>query len=434
MEINCDLHAHSGYAGGVGKISLAKIDEMMVLKGIHIIGTGDCLHPGWITYLQETLKEGEDGIFTYEERKTKFILQTEIIITAEVEYGRKSVHTTVLFPSFDAAQQFCTIMEKWGVKNTIGRPFIVCDNSTDVSQRLYHLIEIDKGIEVIPAHVLTPDGIYGSNRPITYLHEFFGDFSSEIAAIETGLSADPGILTLIPELQGKTWISNSDAHSHHLHRMGREFTTVDVQKVKYSHVIEAIRKNNIVRTAEFHPAEGRYFLTGHRGSRKGHNGSYCYFSPQHVPEDHVCPICSKKLTIGVFERAVTLQKAQSHILKENRPRERKFVNMIPLVEIIARGLTIQSVTAKKVLKEYRNIVDLVESECDLWFMDAQTVEDLLKGTIADSILSGILTVKKGRFGFSPPGFDGEYGELVLDHSGDVTDMQELWLTRRQTAG
>ena len=424
MEINCDLHAHSGYAGGVGKISLAKIDDMMALKGINVVGTGDCLHPEWLAYLKENLEEGADGMFTFQEGNITFMLQTEVILTSQVKTGRKSVHTVILFPSFDAVDRFCSVIDTWGVKNTIGRPFIVCEDKNDVSQKLYELKDIDSKIEIIPAHILTPDGIYGSNRPIRYLRDFFGEVSSEICVIETGLSADPGILELIPELQERTWISNSDAHSHHLHRMGREFTTLDVQKATYSQVVDAMRKNRVVRTAEFHPAEGRYFLTGHRGNRRGHNGEYCFFSPGNVPEGHVCPICSKKLTIGVFERAVTLKKEQSLTGEDIKDRKvRNFVHMIPLVEVVAKGLHIQSVISKKVLKKYKTIVDLVESECDLWFMDDETLEEVLKGNIDDNIYSVICAVKKGKFGFYPPGFDGEYGKLYLRETVDVTNLQ-----------
>ena len=434
MEINTDLHAHSGYAGGVGKISFKKIDEMMSLKGIHIIGTGDCLHPGWLEYLKNNLKEDEDGLFTFKEMETKFLLQTEVILTSNIGMGRKSVHTVVLFPSFDVVEQVCTKIKKWGVKNTIGRPFMVCDNSSDVSQKLYELRDIDNKMEIIPAHVLTPDGIYGSNRPITYLHEFFGNFSNEIRGIETGLSADPQILHYIPELEGRTWISNSDAHSHHLHRMGREFTTFDVQKLKYSQIVEAIRKDKVVQTAEFHPAEGRYFLTGHRGNRKGHSGSYCYFSPELVPDNHECPICSKKLTIGVFERALTLRIDQSgegtlsEIIKEDKietRKIRKFVTMIPLAEIIARGLEIQSATSKKVLKAYKEVVNLVGSECDLWFMEEDVLEEVLKG-IDERVYAAISCVKKGVFSFSPPGFDGEYGNLLLGECTSIVDVREIY--------
>ncbi len=438
MQVNADLHAHSGYAGGVGKISLAKIDEMMSLKGIDVIGTGDCLHPQWMEFLKKNVEEIEDGIFSFEERQTKFVLQTEVILTSKIDKGRKSVHTVILFPSFDAIERVCEAMEEWGVKNTIGRPFIVCEDKNDVSQRLYTIKDVDGKIEIIPAHVLTPDGIYGSKRPITYLNEFFGEYSREITAIETGLSADPGLLELIPELQDRTWISNSDAHSHHLHRMGREFTTFEMRKMDYSHLVEAIRKNEVVRTAEFHPAEGRYFLTGHRGNRKGHNGSYCFYAPEYVPENHKCPICSKRLTIGVLERAVTLRIEQAsdnekekikeiiEDMKKNEKKEksRNFITMIPLAEVIARGLNIKSVTAKKVLKEYIKIVDLVGSECDLWFMDECTLEEVLKG-INESVYAALLHIKRGEFGFYPPGFDGEYGKLVLGYRVDVTELSEI---------
>ncbi|MBU7024891.1 MAG: hypothetical protein HXS40_12075, partial [Theionarchaea archaeon] len=173
MQVNADLHAHSGYAGGVGKISLARIDDMMSLKGITVVGTGDCLHPQWLDYLKENLKETESGVFSFKERETSFVLQTEIIMTSKINHRRKSVHTVLLFPSFDAVDIFCRKLQEWGVKNTIGRPFIVCDNPEDVSHRLHTLKDIDPETEVVPAHVLTPDGIYGSNCPITYLHEFF---------------------------------------------------------------------------------------------------------------------------------------------------------------------------------------------------------------------------------------------------------------------
>lgn len=437
MEIHADLHAHSGYAGGVGEISLAKVDEMMSLKGVHLIGTGDCVHPRWLAFLKKNLKEDTDGIFGYEERQTKFVLQTEVILTSKILTGRKSVHTVLLFPSFDAVDRVCEAMGKWGVKNTIGRPFVVCEDENDVSQRLYSLKDIDSDIEVIPAHILTPDGIYGSNRPITYLSEFFGEFSSALSAVETGLSADPGLLQLIPELQGKTWISNSDAHSHHLNRMGREFTTFDVKEMTFSHIIEAIRKNKVLRTAEFHPAEGRYFLTGHRGNRKGHNGSYCYYAPKYIPEAHKCPICSKELTIGVLERAQTLSREQplfsskedegekmySRCKEKKGKGRRTFVNMIPLAEVVANGFNVQTATSKKVLREYERIVSLVGSECALWFMDEEAVREVLKG-IDERVYSALLQVKRGEFTFYPPGFDGEYGKLLLGKSVDVSNVWE----------
>jgi PHP family Zn ribbon phosphoesterase len=427
MHINADLHSHSGYAGGVGHISLTAIDEMMALKGIDVVGTGDCLHPSWSSYLEGHLEEVASGIFSFEGRDTYFLLQSEVILTCPVGKGRKAVHTVLLFPSFDTIQQCRTLLDRWDVKNTIGRPFIICEDPSDVSRKLFSLRDIDSHIEIIPAHVLTPDGIYGSNRPITYMDEIFGEFSPHISAIETGLSADPGLLRFIPELKDRTWISNSDAHSPHLHRMGREFTTFDVPSVTYAHIIHAIRENAVVRTAEFHPAEGRYFLTGHRAHRKGHDDSYCFFSPDFVPVDHICPICSKQLTIGVLERTLILSREQGY--HETFPQEdrekRNYINMIPLAEIIARGLGISTIIGKKVQTEYRRIVELTHSECELWFMDEETIVDTLRGYTNDQIFNAILSIKRGEFGFYPPGFDGVYGQLVLGGEVDVQNLYEI---------
>ena len=136
------------------------------------------------------------------------------------------------------------------------------------------------------------------------IDEFFGESSSYIHAVETGLSADPMILGMIPELDNRTLISNSDCHSGASHRLGREFTTLDIKEKTYRGIIDAIRNGKVIRTAEFNPAEGRYFLTGHRGDKKGHEGVACSFSPSFAPADNICPICSKKLTIGVLQRSL----------------------------------------------------------------------------------------------------------------------------------
>jgi uncharacterized protein (TIGR00375 family) len=427
MHLNCDLHSHSGYAGGVGNISLPRIDEMMTLKGIDVVGTGDCLHPHWSAYLEDHLEEISDGIFSVDGHTTSFLLQSEVILTCPAGKGRKPVHVILLFPSFNAIEQCVTLFHLWEVKNTIGRPFIVCKDSADVSHKLFSIQDIHPDIEIIPAHVLTPDGIYGSNRPIMYMHEIFGEFSARITAIETGLSADPGLLRLIPELKEKTWISNSDAHSPHLHRMGREFTTLDVPSITYPSIIRAIRNDHVVRTAEFHPAEGRYFLTGHRPGRKDHGYAYCFYSPDCVPADHVCPICSRKLTIGVLERTLLLSQQQKDAedTSHNTKRIPPYINMIPLVEIIARGLGISTLTAKKVYAEYRHIVTATQSECELWFMDEETITEVLKGYTDERIFQTILSINRGEFGFYPPGFDGQYGHFILEKTDSMHDVCEI---------
>ncbi|MFX1298743.1 MAG: endonuclease Q family protein, partial [Promethearchaeota archaeon] len=286
MKVNADLHCHSGASGGVGNLDIEKVaKETMPLKGIHLLGTGDCLHPQWNSYLKEILIESSDGVFTPTfSSAIKFILQTELIFTCAVKMGRKSVHIVFLFPSFETVEKMLVLFKKWDVKNTIGRPFVKCEDNADVAKKLYQINKIDDLIEIIPAHVMTPQGVFGSDNPIDHLNEFFGDSEELIYAVETGLSADPIILGLIPELDKRTLISNSDAHSHHLERLGREFTTFNLRELTYSAIIKAIRSNDIIRTCEFNPSEGRYFLSGHRAGKQGHGDKFCVFSPTFTPK------------------------------------------------------------------------------------------------------------------------------------------------------
>lgn len=424
MIIRLDLHSHSGYAGGVGKVPLDKIAAAMVFKGLDVFGTGDCLYPPRVAELKGLLVEKEPGLFALTGAETaplhkthRFILQTEVIFTyAGSLGGRKLVHLVILLPSFGAVEQTINLLDKWGVKNTVGRPFIVCSDSKDVSDRLLALTEIDSLIEIIPAHVMTPQGIFGSRNQITSLVEAFGEATSLIHAVETGISADPAVLDLIPELDDLTLVSNSDCHSAQLHRIGREFTAVEVEEFSYSAIIKAIRENKVTFTAEFNPREGRFFLTGHRGDKQGHQGEGCFFTPQETPEDMRCPVCGKVLTGGVFARAAELGKLQGNVRQFGvgpRSSNGKHIYMVPLGEIIAASFGVKNPVSKRVLESYFRVVEILGSEADLWMSSVDEVLSALQGLVRDEVLQAVLQVKKGDFIFDPAGFDGTYGKLVL---------------------
>ncbi|MFX0212216.1 MAG: hypothetical protein ACFFDT_39955, partial [Candidatus Hodarchaeota archaeon] len=85
LEVAIDLHAHSIFAGGTQglKISpdksasnrkkaishLKKTNETMPLKGIKLIGTGDCQFEPWKDILRETLLEETNGIYYFKDIK-----------------------------------------------------------------------------------------------------------------------------------------------------------------------------------------------------------------------------------------------------------------------------------------------------------------------------------------------------------------------------
>jgi PHP family Zn ribbon phosphoesterase len=429
MEINIDLHSHSGASGGVGDISLAQVAETCRWKGIHVFGTGDALHDGWLDSMEQMLLPAEEGLYRLDApgEETRFLVQSEIIITSEVPSGgRKGVHTILLFPSFGAARETARLLDRWGAKRKIGRPFLTCSRAEEVAERLAAIASVDAGIEIIPAHVLTPQGIFGSDHPVDRLEDFFGEAERLIRVVETGLSADPQVLALIPELDERALVSNSDCHSGALNRVGREYTTIEANCLSYSEIIQAIRYRKIVRTAEFTPAEGRYFLTGHRAGKKGHkDGSFCYFSPDTAPADGICPICGKPLTVGVLQRALYLSAAQGEArdLQSVAPSQ-CFFQMIPLVEVIAKALGIKSISSKKVTAYYRTIIDTAGTEADFWNGDNTQVGKWLRKAGAEDILEAIMQVRSGNYTFEPLGYDGLYGELVLGRKGS-------WFGNRQ---
>ncbi|MFO7896353.1 MAG: endonuclease Q family protein [Candidatus Cloacimonadales bacterium] len=405
MKLAVDLHSHSGYAGGVGQIELADVSRTMNLKGIQVFGTGDCLLPARAHELKTLLRETEAGLYSLPQDQNKFLLQTEVIFSSRLPgYRNKTVaHHVILFPDFGAIAKMQQLLQKWGMKNTIGRPFIVSNSQKELQDQLWQIAAIDPLLEIFPAHVVTPEGIFGSKNNLSEIKEFYGDFLPQIHAIETGLSADPKMLEKIPELQNLTMISNSDCHSAALNRIGREFTMLKVDDLSYPSIIAALRNNQVDFTAEFNPQEGRFFQTGHRANRAGH--TECVKFLKTVPQDLLCPICGKKMNLGVAERC--LQLSDDKI----KPIQRQFQHLIPLVEVVAAGLQIKNANAKTVRKAFDRIMQNFPSEIALW-QDPE-LEKHLASVAESDIVEKILAVQRGDFSFDPPGFDGNYGVLKI---------------------
>ena len=410
-------------------------NELVPFKGINLLGTGDVQFEPWMEFLKTNLSEVDYGIFEYGMNSNsitfqspKYLLQTELIFTGPVlDTGKKKrVHVIILFPSFDKVMELNILLDSWGVsRQNMARPFIVCDTTEEVNQRVNAIFDLDPLVEVIPAHVLTPEGVYGGNLRINYLDDFFGDSAQRIQAIETGLSADPSILALIPELDNLSLISNADAHSSKLNRVGREFTSFKINKFDYKSIIDAIRRGRIDKTAEFHPTEGRYFLSGHRGDRTKpaihKKNQFCYFSPKNQPLNDICPQCNKELTIGVLQRAFEISEIQGGNRSLGEGPKRPFITMVPLIEILSYSLKISTISSKRLLRKYNEIINIVGTEANLWISDTIT-EKLIESRIEENIISDILLVKNGNFCFKPSGYDGTYGELKIGETSDFSDI------------
>ena len=301
-------------------------------------------------------------------------------------------------------------MERWNVKNTVGRPFITCDSVEQLRERVEEIANIHETIEQFPAHIMTPEGILGSKNPVDSLADVFGEVLPLIHAVETGLSADPDVLSLIPELDRFTLLSNSDCHSARPDRLGREYTELRVEEIGFEGIVQAIRQRKVERTVEMNPMEGKYYWTGHRGDKMKHDGHACCYDVDQAPK--TCPICGKALTVGVAQRARDLSKIQGG---NRRPGEAThkhppFLHAVPLVEVVALALDVKNPLSKRVLSIYQAILDAMGNEAELWRMSSGDVVETLGGTIDERVVEAIERITTRRYKMEP-GYDGVYGVL-----------------------
>ncbi|MDR1073619.1 MAG: endonuclease Q family protein, partial [Treponema sp.] len=65
MRIIADLHIHSRFSRATSKkLTPAYLDRWAAIKGIDLVGSGDCTHPAWLAELKEQLEEAEPGFYT----------------------------------------------------------------------------------------------------------------------------------------------------------------------------------------------------------------------------------------------------------------------------------------------------------------------------------------------------------------------------------
>ncbi len=289
------------------------------------------------------------------------------------------------------------------------------------------LLEIDERIMLIPCHAWTPHfGIYGSASGYDSLQEAFGDLEKYVYGIETGLSSDPEMNWLMPELHNRSILSFSDAHSPA--KMGREATVFQLENITYESVRQAImqpmqnvistpRKDNnrILYTIEFYPEEGKYHYSGHRNCR-------VVQTPEEIGvSGNICPVCHRRLTEGVLYRVQQLSKAK-HIEIAERAKNEKglkwyhdpnhyyppYLKLVPLNEIVSEAIGI-GVSSKKVKGLYTLLIDSLGSEIDILLqvpiVDIEKVGGARIAEAVQKVRAGDIVIE--------PGYDGIYGKVAI---------------------
>ena len=395
MIVNADLHIHSRFSGATSeKMSIQNIALVAPLKGIDVVGTGDCLHSGWIEEIKRC-SVVDEGTFEFD--KTRFILSCEI----EAE---KRVHHLLFFPDFSSVNDFKErIRSRSKNLESDGRP--------NVDMTGEELAEVARDVDALigPAHAFTPyTAIYSS---FDSLEACYGDQACYVSFVELGLSADSDLADKIKELRRLTFLTNSDCHSPHPARVAREFNRFEVRDATYNEIKKAILRtggNKPLLNVGLPPEEGKYHESACRSC-------YTHYSLEEAVRRRWKCSCGKTIKKGVKDRI----NERADFSDPQHPKHRPpYVHLIPMTEIITKAVGQKNPFTQTVNRRWSELVSACNSEINV-LLDCN-IEDISKYT-APAIVEAIQAFRENRVVIHPGG-GGQYGRIELPGDDTVTTM------------
>jgi len=402
-----DLHIHSHYSRATSRdCNLENLELWARRKGLHIVGTGDFTHPAWREEMAEKLEPAEEGLYVlkkdYRIRDDsvagswipRFAVTGEISSIYKKNEKVRKVHSLLLLPGIREAELLSEKLETIGNIHSDGRPIL----GLDCRDLLEIMLTVCPGAVYVPAHIWTPHfSLFGAFSGFNTVEECFGDLSGYIHAMETGLSSDPPMNWRVSALDSYQLISNSDAHSPA--KLGREANLLDID-LSFSGLRRAIQEGRgLGGTIEFFPEEGKYHYDGHRKC------GICLSPTEAEKYGGICPVCKRKLTLGVCHRIAQLADREEGYQREGA---KPFESLAPLPEVISAAVG-RSPTSAGVQKEYRKLTRTLGPEFEI--LRELPIEEI-RGVSGYAIAEGIERLRKGEVSRTP-GFDGEYGMIRL---------------------
>lgn len=412
-----DLHIHSRYSRATSKSCTPEyLDLWARRKGIHIVGTGDFTHPAWREELTEKLEPAEDGLYVLKkeyridgeevpaEITPRFAVTGEISSIYKKNGKVRKVHSLILLPGLEDAEKIAARLEQIGNIHSDGRPIL----GLDCHDLLEILLELCPEAVYVPAHIWTPHfSLFGAFSGFDTVEECFGDLTPYIHAMETGLSSDPPMNWRVSALDRFQLISNSDAHSPA--RLGREANLFDIP-LSYDSLAGAIRTGDgLEGTIEFFPEEGKYHMDGHRKC------NLCLTPSETMKYGGKCPVCGRKITIGVSHRVEELADRPEGYVRKNAKR---FESLVPLPEVIGASIG-ASASGKKTEREYYRLLSELGPEFEI--LRTLPLEDIRRVSGA-RVAEGIERLRSGKVE-RIPGFDGEYGTVRLFSAEELNNTE-----------
>ncbi len=385
-EVFADLHIHIGRsennkpikitaARSLNFANIAK--ECSDRKGINIAGVIDCASPYVIEDIENFLKTGEayeieDGGIIYKD-KVCIILGSEIE-TSEIGRDGKcgSAHNLCYFPYLKNIKEFSNEM-----RNHIKNITLSSQRANISAYELIDIVEKYNGV-LIPAHCFTPHKSFYGNCTDS-LKKIFKEKYDKIPAIELGLSADTVLADNISELEQKTFVTNSDAHS--LPKIAREYNKILVNDISFKELMKALKNvegRKIVSNYGLDPKLGKYHRT------------YCEVCEKNVPGNapvEKCDTCdSKNITMGVYDRIELIKDKPCSKSPEYRP---EYVYQIPLSFIPGIG--------NKVMNK---LIDNFDTEMNI--LHKLSFDDI-EAVVGEKLARNIVMAREGKLSITEGG-------------------------------
>lgn len=416
-----DWHVHSRFSRACSKdLTLENNALWCTKKGVNVLGTADFTHPEWFAEIEAKLIEAEPGLYRLKSGEypdVRYMLTTEVSQIYKKDDKTRRIHNLVLAPSIDSVRKVNQWLTDQGFNlKADGRPILGID-----SEELYkRLKDIDERVVIIPAHAWTPwFSVFGSKSGFDSLDACYGEMTKYIFAIETGLSSDILMNRSLSALDKFSIISNSDAHSPQ--NFGREANVFEINNQDFSfdgfmNILKEQDREKFLYTIEFFPEEGKYHVDGHADC------GVTLHPEETRRRGGLCPKCGRPLTVGVLSRVDQLaDRKELRVVPEQFVKQR---SIVPLPEIIAAALRVKSVSSKKVVAVYEDMLKKLGSEFHI-LLDA-TISDITSAAGAE-MAEAIRRVRQGELSITP-GYDGIYGKVrIFDDQEKIGQIQQSLL-------
>ena len=396
QEIFADLHVHIGRSenGKPIKITAARslnfaniAKECYDKKGIQVVGIIDCASPYVIEDIEKFLKNGEayeiaDGGIIYKD-KVCIVLGSEIETSEVNENGKTgSAHNLCYFPHLEDIKAFSREMSGY-----ISNITLSSQRACISAYRLIDIVEKYNGI-LIPAHAFTPHKSFYGNCT-SRLERIFKEKFNKVFALELGLSADTELADHISELETRTFITNSDAHS--LPKIAREYNKMLLGDISFKELLKALKSEEgrkVVANYGMDPKLGKYHRTYCETCEKQLEGK---------PPITECPFChGNNITMGVLDRIITIADKKESKSPKNRP---PYIYQVPLTFMPGLG----NKTIEKLLSNFGNEMNILH----------KLSEDDLEAVVGEKIANTIISAREGKVSIHSGG-GGVYGKIEVN--------------------